>query len=145
MSTLPTCPWSVAAAVSLGSVQDHLYRPPALPSHLRYILQLLLALWQAVVGTRVQLVVLVVIFNFHLLFRSHTGAATKSDFHCVYMCVCVRDWEAVIFALKTDFVTIFNTCVNIRLDYCIILYKDKMRDRIFFCQTSDIFSINIWL
>lgn len=25
-------------------------------------------------------------FNFHLLFRSHCGAATKSDFHCV----CVR-------------------------------------------------------
>lgn len=35
----------------------------------------------------------------------------------VCMCVCmhVRDWEAVIFALKTDVVTIFNTCVNIGL------------------------------
>lgn len=43
-------------------------------------------------------------FNWHLLFRSHCGAATKSDFHCV----CERDWEAVMFTLKPDLVSIFN-------------------------------------
>lgn len=69
--------------------------------------------------------------NFYLLFGSHIGAATKT------LC-CVRDWEAVIFTLKTDFVAIFNTCVNSRLEYCIMLYKDKMRD-----AKLDIFSVNI--
>lgn len=48
---LPTHLQSVAAAVSLDSAWDHLYGPPALSSHLQYIPQLLLALWQSVVGT----------------------------------------------------------------------------------------------
>lgn len=69
-------------------------------------------------------------FNFHLLFRSYIGAAPKSDFHCV--CMCVGGWEAVIFALKTDLsCCVILSCVNIGLDYCIILYMDGMRDGIF--------------
>lgn len=138
---LLTCLWSGSSSKSELSARPFL-QSSSLTIYLRYAPQLLLALGQAVVGMWAPLVVLVVILNFHLLFKSHRRASTKSDFHCVCMCVCGRDWKAMIFALKADFVSIFNTCVNIRLDYCITLYKDKTRDRIFLAklQLCSVFS-----
>lgn len=55
-------------------------------------------------------------FNLYLLFRSYIGAAPKSNFH--HVCISVRDWEAVVFALKTDLLCcVILSCVNIALDF----------------------------